>query len=649
MAGVSVPFLDPNYGGQIAGIENTGANTSLANAQTGVVSEQAKQEAMNTQIQRATMPMIMQAMSEATADQSGANPGNHEAGGGAAPGGVPGPASQRAAADQSGARPLYSQDSLEDTLRNNNYVQPYTQQELQMLKIGTALSLNPKTAAAGTAMVERMKVSQQARTQNQTAQNQNKMGNVYDAATAVATKGPGSFKALLATDPQDAAAINPAAARGDIEPTADDDLKATQYAKHLAAVSSLYTGRPLKMENGQIYDERTGQAIQGRDQLFTGLGPKELQAEYDKAREQIPWTTPDGVEHKDERWRAPEKYGGYGGKLTPAQAALAADQAARHNVTAPDGSVHPPGVVPQDAAAGTGATSPPIHGAAAGRRVNQKNAAVPPKTGADIAAGTAAATGADTGTLPGVNPAQLTKTISPAAGAGPGGPSIASKGLQEGVAARQNEEIKATRTASVDAQTMRSQIIQARAAAAKVDPRNVGPGSTIYNGILKTITALAGKAPDDLVQEGVLDKFLNQMGASNVRQLLAGQRITNQEMMTFLTRGSPSTAMPLGGINHLIDYLDADNEYTLRYNRTKMMALKSGADPDLVDQELSSRVNRADFVSRKTQSGDALSKNGAAPAKAPAAQADITEEAHGKLNHGDAFYWQGKLHHKGVD
>ncbi|HWX31016.1 MAG TPA: hypothetical protein VNZ53_26705, partial [Steroidobacteraceae bacterium] len=154
---------------------------------------------------------------------------------------------------------------------------------------------------------------------------------------------------------------------------------------------------------------------------------------------------------------------------------------------------------------------------------------------------------------------------------------------------------------------MRSQIVQAKAELSKVDPRTVGPGSTLYKRALQFYTAAAGKAPDALVDETVLDKFLNQIGASNVRNLLAGQRITNQEMMTFLTRGSPSTAMPLGGIAHLLNYLDADNEYTLRYNRTKTMALKSDADPDLVDQELSKRITRSDFVARKTGSGDTLS------------------------------------------
>lgn len=638
MADISAqPFI--NYGASIAGQENTAANTGLTRAQTQLTGEQASQEAMNTQVQRATMPMIMHALTEASADQSGMNPGNPVAGAGMRAG--------RAAGDQPDTG--YAADSLEDKVRNTNYVPPVTPQEEQMLKLGTAMSLNPKTAAGGAAMIQRMQTQRQMRIETATAQNQNKMGNIYDAATAVAdyadkNGGKGAWKMLEKTDPADAKAIADSSKNADGDFDEDQaDFKAANYAKHLAAVSSIYNGRPLKMENGQLFDERTGQKVTGRDQLFTGLGPKELQAEYDKAREPMKWTTPDNVEHQDERWHAPIEYGGYGGKLTPAQAALTADQAARHNVNAPDGSIHPPGIVAHEAAK-SGIS--PAHGAAAAARVNARQTAPQPTTGADIAAGKAPATGADTGTLPGVNPAQLPKVQSPTSSQGPGTGGTYGTKMTEGLAAKARTELDAANEASVNAQSMRSQIAQAKAEIPKIDPRTVGPGSTLYKGALQFYTAAAGKAPNALIDEGVLDKFLNQIGASNVRSLLAGQRITNQEMMTFLTRGSPSTSMPLGGIKHLLDYLDADNEYTLRYNRTKTMALKSGADPDLVDQELSNKVDRAGFVSRKTGHAGTLSQNGPT-AKSP--QEDVTEEAHGKLGHGDAFYWKGQLHHKGVD
>jgi hypothetical protein len=468
---------------------------------------------------------------------------------------------------------------------------------------------------------------------------------MYDSATAVATKGKGSFRALEAIDQQDAAAIRKDATdeNGQFDEDKADQI-ATKYATHLGAVSSLYNGRPLKMENGLLVDEKTGQAVTGRDQLFTGLNAEQRQKEWDKAVEPIKWTTPDNVEHQDQRWHAPTEYGGYGGKLTPAQAVLAADQAARH---APDGNAHDPGVIPHAATAGATPMGPATHGATAAARVGLQKNAKPPTTGADIAAGKAPATGTDVGILPGVNPTRLPRLQNPATSQGPGTGGTVGTAAQTGLATRLNKEIEDTRAAGVDAQTMRSQITQARAEIPKIDPRTVGPGSSLYNGALKFYTAAAGNAPNALIDEGVLDKFLNQIGASNVRNLLAGQRITNQEMMTFLTRGSPSTSMPLGGIKHLLDYLDADNEYTLRYNRTKMMGLKSGADPDLIDGALSNDqrggVSRSRYVASKTGNGPTL---GQGPA---ATQADITEESHGKLKKGDPFYWQGTLHHKGID
>jgi hypothetical protein len=621
--------------GNIVGNINTAANTAQTQAQTQLTSQQAQQQAMNTQVQRASMPLIMQALNEANADQSSSNPG--------APSQAPttpgaqNPGQQAAQGDQSGS--WYNADSLEDTLRKKNYVTPYTPQELQMLKTGTALSMNPNNPQAGKALVDRMQTQRQARIDTQTAQNQLLMGNTYDAATAVATKGKGAYQSLAAVDPADAAAIakDTTDASGNFDEDAAD-TKATQYASHLAAVSHLYSGRPTDMNNGQLVDTKTGQAVTGRDQLFTGLDAKGRQAEWDKAVEPVKWTTPDNVEHQDERWRAPTAYGGYGGKLTPSQAVLAADQAARHT---PNNAAQDPGIIP-NAAAGQGPAAggldAPTHGAVAAVRVNAKNNRPAPTTGADIAASKAPATGADTGILPGVNPAALPKVVSPVSGQSAGSGGTIGTATQTALAARQNQEIENAKTAGTDAQTMRSQITQAKAEIPKIDPRTVGPGSTLYNGMLKAYTAAAGSAPDSLIDENVLDKFLNQIGASNVRNLLSGQRITNQEMMTFLTRGSPSTAMPLGGITHLLNYLDADNEYTLRYNRTKMMALKSGADPDLVDSALSNDqqggVSRSRFVSGKTGSSD---KIGGAPPSGNTATQVNTAADYAKLPPGTSY------------
>jgi hypothetical protein len=378
--------------GNIVGNINTAANTAQTQAQTQLTSQQAQQQAMNTQVQRASMPLIMQALNEANSDQSGANPGAPSTTP-TTPGGT-NPGKQTAQEDQSGTITGYNADSLEDKLRNQNYVAPYTQDELRQMQQYTTLSGMPGPAGdIGKARLAAMQARRQARIDTTTAQNQLQMGNTYDAATAVATKGKGAWSLLEATDKADADVIakDSTDASGNFDEAAAD-TKATAYANHLAAVSHLYSGRPTHIDNGQLVDDKTGQAVTGQAQLFTGLDAKERQAEYDKAIEPMKWTTPDNVEHSDQRWRAPAAYGGYGGKTTPGQAMLTADQAARHQ---PDGAAtYPPGVIP-NAAVGqgpaAGGMAAPVHGAVAAVRVNAKNNAPQPTTGADIAAGKAAA------------------------------------------------------------------------------------------------------------------------------------------------------------------------------------------------------------------------------------------------------------------
>jgi hypothetical protein len=114
---------------------------------------------------------------------------------------------------------------------------------------------------------------------------------------------------------------------------------------------------------------------------------------------------------------------------------------------------------------------------------------------------------------------------------------------------------------------------QKEIAALSNNPRSVGPGSEAYIQYQKLRTAVTGAPPDQLVNEEELDKFLAQVGAQNVRKLLQGQKITNQEMMTFMTRGSPNVTQPLPVIKNLVNYLVADNEYDQRLQSTKIAAL----------------------------------------------------------------------------
>jgi hypothetical protein len=136
----------------------------------------------------------------------------------------------------------------------------------------------------------------------------------------------------------------------------------------------------------------------------------------------------------------------------------------------------------------------------------------------------------------------------------------------------------ASEAAEQDART-RSVVKAAQNELAKIPARAVGPGSDIYNGFQKLYTAVSGSAPDALVDEQALDKYLNQVGAQNVRSLLQGQKITNQEMMMFMSRGTPNIAQPIATLKNLVNYLDADTDYDRRLQNTKIQALTTGADP----------------------------------------------------------------------
>jgi hypothetical protein len=156
--------------------------------------------------------------------------------------------------------------------------------------------------------------------------------------------------------------------------------------------------------------------------------------------------------------------------------------------------------------------------------------------------------------------------------------------------------------ATQDAKT-RSIITAAQTELGKITPRSVGPASDAYNYFQKLYTGVSGSAPDALVNQEALDKYLNQLGAQNVRSLLQGQKITNQEMMTFMTRGSPNVSMPLRTIQNLVNYMAADNGYDAKLQATKIHALSPAvnADPWSLPGTLDATAgaSRAEYVQGK--------------------------------------------------
>jgi hypothetical protein len=342
-----------NYGPTaVAGQLNTAANTA-------VQTQQAQAAGMQNQITKASMPLIMQALNEAGADVSGANPGNPEAGQGKQ---APGTANA-ANADQSGSVDQFgTSGQLEDTIRNQNFIQPYTQSEMQQLTKWTSMAGLPGTAGdMAKARLAALQTQRQARIDNQTASNQRNMGNMYDSSAAVATADPNgespgaTFSAFKAADPQDAGVIQKEATdpiTGKFDPVQADTL-ARDHSNRLAAVSHLYSGRPTSMNNGQLIDDKTAQPVQGQKQLYTGSTATQLGEDRKWAQEPIPTTMTDGSTENQPRWKAPKEQGGFGGSVTPDQYALQQDQARRKLATAgtPSADAGGPQVAPPTPAA----------------------------------------------------------------------------------------------------------------------------------------------------------------------------------------------------------------------------------------------------------------------------------------------------------
>jgi hypothetical protein len=328
------------------------ANQGLVGAQTQLASQQAQQAAMQTQIQRATMPLIQQALSEASADQSSANAGNPNAGMGTKQG--PGPGGDFSqTADSSGSDAFSYPDQaagyIEDRLRGQNYVPPYTPQEMKALQLAKTIGIaDPQR---GKSMFDMMDSQRKARIEMQTAQNQQKMGDLYDTTAAVHNADPdgatpGQTYAMLAqADPPDAATIAKQVAKESgkaFDPkdtamlTRADDL-AREYSGHVAAVSHLYSGRPTHDKDGQLVDDRTNQPVAGQEHLYTGSTSEQLAKDREWAMSdvEVPLTT--GGTVKMPRWQAPAKYNGMtangkpvdGGVMTPDQWAAQQDRVRR--------------------------------------------------------------------------------------------------------------------------------------------------------------------------------------------------------------------------------------------------------------------------------------------------------------------------------
>jgi hypothetical protein len=363
------------------------ATTNQANVQanTALTGQQTQSASMQNQITQASMPMLMQAMSEASADMSSTNPGNVAAGQGKQAPGTANAANADQSGDQSGGVAAFNDTGkLADTLRNQNFVPPYIQSEMQTLsRFGKLSGIPGMVGDYAKQQIAVMEKQRQARIDSATANNQRNMGNMYDTATAVAKRDPNglspgtTFQAFAASDAPDAAIIKNEATdpvTGNFDPVQADTL-ARNHSKALGAVSHLYSGRPTHMDNGQLVDDKTGQPVTGQDQIFTGLTGEQRATYRNFALEKVDVPHKNGVTTQEPRFSAPKPYG-FGG-LTPDQYVAQQDRVAR-NLPDPTAAAPPATATPvsKSAPAATNApgsspsTALPTHRPAPTPRVN---------------------------------------------------------------------------------------------------------------------------------------------------------------------------------------------------------------------------------------------------------------------------------------
>lgn len=546
------PFI--NYGGQIAAQQNAQAQTGLAQAQTAGAQIENQNKLLQLKLFQDAVGKLMTTGDNGnlpTADNSGVSDTGEYGESAASPG------------------------ALASSVRARYWVNPMGTQDEQNRVIAGYVSGN-KSLADG--MVARRDMAVQSRL----AASNYDANNHFESAYAVWSAPPGkALDVLNATAPGAAQAIQ----RAHPDATPDElDQIVRDTAGHYAQVVHQYTGRETEPRSDGVYVDKVTKLPVGATPI-PGLSAQQYSEMWAKANTKVTVKNTDGSEEQIEQYKANNyptaaawiaaNVGAYQAQQAlanhqnPAVASAARAHLAQHGNVPPantPGSGSAPGALPQ--------TQP---GQTSGQPPGPNNP------------------GADNGMLPGVNVDALPKFSM--------GPVTQSKSPNATQAGQQNEYKDSLKESLAQAKENQentaktnSILAQAQKEIDKMDPREAGPGSRVVKAMQDMYTALSGKAPDALVDRTIVDKFLNMVGAQNVRTLLSGQKITNQEMMLFMSRGSPNIDQPKQALQALVDYLKVDNDYTARLSRTQAAALRRGADPDQLNGAIENASHRSDYV-----------------------------------------------------
>lgn len=252
MADVSSnPVVD--WGGLMAGAQLQRAQTGLTQQQTALAQQQAQAAQMANQVQRARMPLIMNALSDyADSSQSNASGVSPSSGSAPAAGAGQNAPSDESGVDQSPETSWYDPKNIDAGLRQQYFVPPVLP--------GEAKSIQRAAIIGDPGLLENAKMQRQFRVDQQTAASQYGANNMYEAIHTVVDAAPGTAMAQLeAIAPNTVKKI-----REQIPDAADEDAAARAYAAHVGGVVHQYTGRKsVPRADGTYVDEVTGRPIPG--------------------------------------------------------------------------------------------------------------------------------------------------------------------------------------------------------------------------------------------------------------------------------------------------------------------------------------------------------------------------------------------------
>jgi hypothetical protein len=424
----------------------------------------------------------------------------------------------------------------------------------------------------------------------------------YDKLSSVVNAPDGkAWDTLEAIAPDSANMIkrkNPDATPDELEDIAKDT------AGHVAGFMHRFTDRPVKVGDDEYtYDEKSGLRVDGIP--MRGVDPAKQAELLKQATEVKTFKNNDGTDTTEEQY----KHDGYKNPnlwVTHAVAEMRARNSTQSAVEAKRNQAAR--VPPQAGQPGQPGQPQPGQPQPGQPQPGQPQPGQPqpgqPQAGQPQAGqpGQPQPPPKDNGLLPGVNPDAVPKIQSAPVVQGtsikPADLTVQQETAKESIAQQKLVSEQYVQTQKTDALIRAA---QRETAALANNPRMTGPGSEVAQALAKIRTFVTGKPPDSLVDLGTLNKVLLQMGAQNVRQALDGQKITQAEFMKLLGEGNPNTEQPLATVNKLLTYAAAQNDYDMRFNRTKQIALQRGANPIGIDGALAGMpgADRGDYVEGK--------------------------------------------------